>query len=87
MPYGGGFVMNKDEVRSVIIGSRVGRDMRFRLSEVEARCFSNQIKRASCSGYEVVLRRLYDDVYYFEKLKEGDASRYMRGSHVGSMVS
>ena len=80
--------MTKYEIQQIIMYSEVGTDMKFSLpSAADVRKFSQHITRAERFGYVIVLRKLYNDVFYFEKLKEGDRAAYMKGMHNKGIVA
>lgn len=65
--------MDKLDIQNLILNTEVRSDVRLTLVDKSLENkFKDHIRRASRYGYKIVFTKLYDDVYYFEKLKEGD---------------
>lgn len=71
--------MTKEDVQKLIVTLEVGQDVHLHVSDKkELYTIQYQIEQAKKFGYKILLKRLYDDKYYFEILEEGDRSRIER---------
>lgn len=65
-------------MQTIIFASRVHQEMKFRLEEKDLPLFRQYIFRAKKYGYKICLVKLYGNLYYFEKVEEGDGTKYSR---------
>lgn len=73
--------MRKKEIMNLIAEAEVGKDLRLiPTDKSEELRLRNNIKRAQLFGYKLVFTKLYDNVFYFEKLKEGNKEELIRDS-------
>ena len=73
--------MRKKEIMNLIAEAEVGKDLRLiPTDKSEELRLRNNIKRAQLFGYKLVFTKLYDNVFYFEKLKEGNKEELLRDS-------
>ena len=71
--------MTKEEIQKLIATLEVGRDVHLYLSNKrEIYTAQYQIEQAKKYGYQIVFKKLYDNKFYFEIIKEGDKERILR---------
>lgn len=71
--------MNSKEIKTLISYIGVGKDIRLTIKDNnELSRFRNAIRGAQIAGYRICFSKLYDNVYYFEKLEEGHPEKLKR---------
>ena len=68
--------MNKEDFQSLILNTKVGQDIRINMSKEDAKKMRVHIIRAEKYGYKMCYVLLYANIYYLEKLQEGDKEKY-----------
>lgn len=71
--------MTKGDIQQLIVTLEVGQDVHLYLSDKrEIYAVQYQIEQAKKFGYKIVFKKLYDNKFYFEIVKEGDKSRILK---------
>lgn len=71
--------MTKGDIQQLIVTLEVGQDVHLYLSDKrEIYAVRYQIEQAKKFGYKIVFKKLYDNKFYFEIVKEGDKSRILK---------
>lgn len=68
--------MTKDDFQNLITTTEVGRDIRINMSKEDAKKMRIHILRAERYGYKICFILLYSNIFYLEKLQEGDKDKY-----------
>lgn len=68
--------MTKDDFQNLITTTEVGRDIRINMSKEDAKKMRIHILRAEKYGYKICFILLYSNIFYLEKLQEGDKDKY-----------
>ena len=69
--------MTKDDFQNLITTTEVGRDIRINMSKEDAKKMRIHILRAEKYGYKICFILLYSNIFYLEKLQEGDKDKYV----------
>lgn len=68
--------MNKEDFQNLILSTEVGKDIRISMTKEDAKKMRVHIIRAEKYGYKICCVLLYANIYYLEKLQEGDKEKY-----------
>ena len=72
--------MTRKEAQLIIKSSPLNKDYRMRLSDKDVNMLRKQLKRGVSCGYDFYFKGLRGDLYYYEKIANGDEDECDRTS-------
>lgn len=69
--------MKKEEIQIILISIKEGESVKIKVHDkTEEMRLRDHVRRSERFGYKFCLSHLHDGIFYLEKLKEGDSTKY-----------